>query len=159
VSKGSIHTVLLAFGPANNTGELADPCHFTGPFQGAAINHLSTLYINYSSRNYPSPEYNFVNGKDYLRAYNDYKTFSGAKNNATGNMLTLSSWLESPVFCFAVMPDPQSLTRHLTVEMTGGQFVGGATHYMYHTLLYENMLSMDFSDDGSIGETMVGPIN
>lgn len=159
VSRGSIHTVLLSFGRANNTTPNADPCQFDGPFKGPKDKHLTTLYINYSSHNYPSPPYNFVEGRDYNRAYNDYKTYNRSKANATGAMLAFSEWLESPVFVFSVLPDPQSLTRHLTVELTGGAFVTGGTHYMYHTLLYENVLNIDFADDGSVGETLVGPVN
>jgi hypothetical protein len=149
-SSPGVKYVLIAWGPASST--LQNDFHqFNGPFLGTEdAPFLTSLQVNFGNKSYPSPQYNFINQLDVARAYMDYRVFSLANSTSTGSVMTLRTWMESPVFIFHVEGEPGSQSNILSVN-TSSTFPN--TYNIYITVLYEKELSITYDGNGMVATT------
>lgn len=118
-------------------------------------NEITSMYVNFANRSYPSPQYDFTGGRDYKRAYEDYVNFTMARTMGTAPMLSFSEWLMTPVFVFITQPTPGNQSNILDVQINGGD----ATANVLVTAWYNKELSLSYGSAGEITDTSVKFLN
>lgn len=115
-----------------------------------ATNYFRNIYISFSGRTYPNPQYTFP--EDYARAYLDYKTFTMA--NSSGSMLSYKEWLQSPFFVFYCEGMPENSDRQLTVFTVSAGTVN-TNYQVCVNILYKKTLSIEYDEFAQPVNTVV----
>lgn len=147
----SLKFIMIALAPTT-PGLEVDNNHYSKSFLGTPI---TSMYVNFANRSYPSPQYNFVGGKDYRRAYEDYLVLTESRAQGVSPPMSYSEWLMTPVFVFICAPTPGNQSNILDVQIVGGDpnasVVVGAW--------YDKELAITYGDSGQVLDTTVSILN
>lgn len=150
----SIKYVMLAFA-RSAVGPLTDNNSYESAFTVAG-DALSTMYVNFANRTYPSPQYSFP--ADRLRAYQDYVHMSASHQMATAPLLSFKEWMQTPVFCFVVLPTPGNTSNLLDVSITGNATNANSVNVLT-TCWYDKELAIQYGEAGQVESTSVRFLN
>lgn len=157
----AVHTVLLSFNLTANT-LINDVHQFSGPLHSTSATDdpfLTSLYVHFGSRSYPSPQYSFAKHAEVTRAYWDYRTFTLANTTSTGSVMTLREWMESPVFVFIVEGESGTTSNILTVNSTAAPTLSSGNYTLNLVALYDKELTIEYDENAQVSKTATALLN